>query len=198
MDIELLLNSNDENSKYNESVFMNLLNIHLAKNGVCIKKLPRFRGVNLYQLFKTVCEKGGFEFISRYNRNRSWADIWRKLGNFHPHITDVSFHLKKYYKVLLLSFENAVRLDVNLRTQLEMIDISVSSLKGISEGASSKDILGQDVSGRDISFTNESHRVFCNGSNTLFLRTLISKEDADILLGLNSNDIFSEARPKDM
>lgn len=86
-------------------IFMQDVNRFMGEIGKPLSKIPimGYKELDLYQLFKEVVARGGFNEVVR--RVGTWSKIWKRLSNFDPSITDSSFRLRKNYERYLLDYE---------------------------------------------------------------------------------------------
>eukprot|EP01114_Cavostelium_apophysatum_P015902 TRINITY_DN4429_c0_g1_i2.p2 TRINITY_DN4429_c0_g1~~TRINITY_DN4429_c0_g1_i2.p2 ORF type:complete len:403 (+),score=82.53 TRINITY_DN4429_c0_g1_i2:1402-2610(+) len=87
------------------SKFLEDLETFMTQLGKPIGKSPvmGYKELDLHQLFREVVGRGGFNEVVK--RVGSWAQIWKKLDNFDPSVTDASYRLKKNYERCLLEYE---------------------------------------------------------------------------------------------
>ncbi|KAJ8391675.1 hypothetical protein AAFF_G00086250 [Aldrovandia affinis] len=83
--------------------FLEDLFIFMANRGTAIKRIPilGFKDLDLYLMFKTVWNFGGFD---RVTTHLQWRQVYNVLGG-HPQNTSGATHTRRHYEKLLLDYE---------------------------------------------------------------------------------------------
>lgn len=95
----------DAGYRQQKALFYSHLNGYLKSINCAIVRPPTLAGMelDLFQLYREVIERGGCDQVIL--QEGSWTQIFRRLKNYKPTVTDASFRLKQYYHKYLYSYE---------------------------------------------------------------------------------------------